>query len=400
MVSCVSPAAGDAPDAALVTRCGDGICGLEESVGLCPSDCSPTEQVDILFVVDNSASMAPEQELLRAQLGALLKSMRSSTGALPDVHVGVVSTDVGAGAHPIAACDGPTGDGGALLVSHCAQPEVAPYLVDAAPRGCVLSRRPDATCEAYDCGEGACPEGQLVTDPATGCPRCRNFTGETLDSVFGCMVDLGTSGCGFEQPLESMRLALDANPVNHGFLRSGSVLVVLFVTDEDDCSARAGARIFDPAQTDMASELGPLTSFRCFEQSVVCDVNDRLAVGPRGACRLREDEGSLLVPVAEYVSFLRGLRDPGRLIVAAVAGPWDGTGVVVTRDPNGHPMVQPVCGVQGGGPVVPGFRLSSFVSRLHPSGAQPPWTYGSLCEAESFDRVLTQVGSRVTAVLQ
>jgi len=57
-----------------------------------------------------------------------------------------------------------------------------------------------------------------------------------------CLGALGSAGCGYEQPLEAALLALQgANP---GFLRNDeydglSLVAILLVTDEDDCSLQS-----------------------------------------------------------------------------------------------------------------------------------------------------------------
>jgi hypothetical protein len=55
--------------------------------------------------------------------------------------------------------------------------------------------------------------------------------------AFSCIAQLGPDGCGYEQSLEAMYRALDP-AVNPGFIRDDAALAVLFITDEDDCSAR------------------------------------------------------------------------------------------------------------------------------------------------------------------
>ena len=56
---------------------------------------SSERDVDILFVIDNSGSMEDEQENLRLNFSALMESLRGMNGGLPNVHVGVASTDLG-----------------------------------------------------------------------------------------------------------------------------------------------------------------------------------------------------------------------------------------------------------------------------------------------------------------
>ena len=93
----------------------------------------------------------------------------------------------------------------------------------------------------------------------------------------GCVAVLGTGGCEYEQPLEASLAALtrQAEPgmPNEGFLRNDSLLAIIYVTDEDDCSA-SNPQLYDNTQTDINSTLGPLTSYRCFEFGITCDVNE------------------------------------------------------------------------------------------------------------------------------
>ena len=74
-----------------------------------------------------------------------------------------------------------------------------------------------------------------------------------------------------EQHLEGMRRALDGtNAENNGFLRDSAHLAVIFIADEDDCSATSGA-LFDPTQDSVTDPLGPRTSVRCAEFGYECD---------------------------------------------------------------------------------------------------------------------------------
>ena len=119
---------------------------------------------------------------------------------------------------------------------------------------------------------------------------------------FECISTLGTGGCGFEQQLESSFAAVTYQSAdgmaNEGFLREDSILAVVYVTDEDDCSA-ANAEMYNPSRDDY----GPL--------------NVRCALNPEE-----------LHPISRYVEALEGLR-PGAeelIVVAVIAGiPIDGT---------------------------------------------------------------------------
>jgi hypothetical protein len=62
--------------------------------------------VDILFVIDNSGSMDEEQASLAANFPVFIERLETIEGGLPNVHLGVVSSDVGAGPFSISMCDG------------------------------------------------------------------------------------------------------------------------------------------------------------------------------------------------------------------------------------------------------------------------------------------------------
>ncbi len=147
------------------------------------------DKLDLLFVIDNSGSMCEEQASLRANLARYVTTLQNQMGFLPDLHIAVATTDLGTmGGHSLGGpggCDG-FGDGGALQSA-----------------GLTLAG------------------GNFLSDVAApdGTSRVRNYDG-TLAEAFDLLADVGTSGCGFEAPLESMRRALDGSiPANAGLLR-------------------------------------------------------------------------------------------------------------------------------------------------------------------------------------
>src|SRR5688572_23830717 len=56
------------------------------------------DQVDILFMVDDSGSMAPKQQALRTRFPDLIKVLDSfaATGNKASYHIGVITSDIGA----------------------------------------------------------------------------------------------------------------------------------------------------------------------------------------------------------------------------------------------------------------------------------------------------------------
>lgn len=353
--------------------CPDGRCDLGENPGLCPQDCPHTDKLDVLLVIDNSICMANEQEILSQSINVLTHRLAGLLGEPPDLHLGVTTTDLGTAPHEITYCDRP--HGGALLTSYCALGAEG-YIVDLKPSGCSATRDLTGRCQDHTCEIAHCahaPGTQLVTG-SDGCPRCRNFL-QDLSSALSCIVNVGIPGCGFEQPLEAMRLALDDHPDNVGFLREDSLLAIAIVTDEDDCSA-ASPDLFGPE----SPELGPQIDFRCFHQGVTCDVNGLLERGPRHYCSPREDEGSLLHPIDRYVSFLRDLRSPGRLLFTTLAGPVGYGTVTVGDDEYGQPRLGLVCQANEQ-PALPGIRLHAVASKLN-APADLRWAFGRVCGHE------------------
>jgi hypothetical protein len=240
------------------------------------------------------------------------------------------------------------------------------------------------------------PSTTFVEDPETGCPRCRNYAGESLEDAFACIASLGTLGCGFEQPLEAMVKALDdANAHNAGFLRESAYLGVILLTDEDDCSA-SNPQLFDTSQTDISSTLGPLTSYRCFEFGIRCDINERTTLGPRTQCEPRDDAAALLHPVSRYVDFLQSLKKPHQLTVAAIAGPVFNQSVEVGLDEFSQPEVQHSCNTERGG-AVPGIRLETFIQAFN-TETDLEWAYTSIC-SQTFADALTGIGRKIRAAL-
>jgi hypothetical protein len=251
----------------------------------------------------------------------------------------VVSTDLGAPGSGSARCTG-AGDDAVLLTSGC----------------------PDI-------------DGNFLIDEDGDPDRVTNFSGALADNL-GCMIRLGTDGCGFEQPLEAARRALSDQPANAGFLRDDALLAVVLLTDEDDCST-SDATMFTGAPDDpVGSELGPLSSFRCFDFGVRCRESGR-DPGPRTDCQPRDDS-PYLFPVGGYVSFLRGLKpDPSDVLVAAIAGDPEPVEVTLTDlDKDGtddEPLLADSCESDTGS-AVPAIRIRGLLD-----GFAARSTFGSIC---------------------
>ena len=287
--------------------------------------------LDILFLVDNSGSMAEEQANLTANFPTFIGRLSQIEGGLPDVHIGVISSNVGTGGVNIGGCSSasrPQGDDGNLLTNACAG-----------------------------------LTGQYISDiKQTDGSRMTNYSGD-LATLFTCMAQLGTSGCGFEQQLESIKRALSPGK-NPGFLRQDAYLAIVIITDEDDCSAQPGGALFGDPNGNISSPLGPRTSFRCHEFGVACDNDSNpRSFGPRTGCEPRTGS-QYMQDVAPYVQFIKDLKDNDRnIIVAGIIGNVDEQGTMsVVPDPDDatRPAVAPSCS-SSSGVAFPAFRIKSFL---------------------------------------
>jgi hypothetical protein len=251
------------------------------------------DKLDLLIVVDDSESMKDEQISLAANFPIMIDRLQSQAG-LPDIHVGIVSTDMGADPR-IPDCGPDDSDDGELQSAFTNDP--------AFPQ----------------CSGGSLAlDGTFIRDaPSATGGRITNYSGD-LAGVFACMAVLGIDGCGFEQPLEAMRRAFE-NPLNAGFLREDAALAVIVLSDEDDCSAFDQA-MYDPTITGKETTLGPLDSFRCFEFGVECTPDEPRLLGAKYECKPRENS-RYMYAVEDYVNYLRGLKaDPQQIVVAGIVG--------------------------------------------------------------------------------
>lgn len=258
-------------------------------------------KADLLFVVDNSGTMREEQMALRAELPKLIETLTSGKRfdgdpnpfqAVEDLHLAVVSTDMGlANVDGIIGCEGLGEDG-------------------------VMRDPRQMGCSSDDTG------GRFLSyRPSEQSPA-------EIATAFGCLADLGTDGCGFEQQLESSLKALwpaadqsipfvttadglGAEPhgdrENKGFLREDSLLGIVLVTDENDCSS-ADTSHFTP----MAS-LNPTDPNYNVDLNLRCFRNKQNLYGP-----VAGDPNKM----ARYVKGYKALREGNEnlVIFGAIAG--------------------------------------------------------------------------------
>jgi hypothetical protein len=325
--------------------------------------------IDILFIIDDSPSMNDKQANLQANFGNFIDVLQTIPGGLPNVHIGVATSDVGStgqnGPGPqvgsgTGSCSG-AGKAGTLQLGMATGAVTGLYISDVQPQ--------DQTA-----------------------PRAINYDSTmTLAQVFGLMARVGAKGCGFEQHIEAAKRALSpTNPANQGaapFLRASAYLAIIFIADEDDCSLKDANGFFGPE----SAALGALQSFRCTRFGVTCDTGgaDPTAMNQVGAKDLchPNDNSTFLAKVADYAAFFKALKaDPQSVIVAGIIGtstPFQ----VELRAPQGSttqiPALAHSCNYQGAtGPEVADpptriqFLLDQFPGRS---------TFTTICQQNLTD---------------
>lgn len=188
--------------------------------------------LDILVVVDNSGSMAEEQANLAAHFDGLLNSLQAKYGAL-DLRIGVTTTDNGN-----VLCSGTSPEAGSLQLSSCRTRSQQFTNVQ-------------GTENQFDVGCAAqCPEGvNFLPDEferpwIEHSPEGSNLPdGLDLATALACALPQGIHGCGFESTLEGVakgiQRAMSPGEHQYGFLRDDASLLVVVLTDEEDCSMNA-----------------------------------------------------------------------------------------------------------------------------------------------------------------
>ncbi|MEW6431925.1 MAG: hypothetical protein AB1730_10500 [Myxococcota bacterium] len=157
----------------------------------------PVRQVDILWVVDSSGSMAPKQARLAANFQGFINQLVSADPPI-DFHIAVTSTDTDAAAN---------------------RGKLRPWTISGFTEDFIA-------CAPTAQGGVSCNTGPDVMSAV---------------AAFGQMSQVGITGSAQERGLYAAYLAL-TNPLNHStpavtrFVRPEAALYVVVVSDEDDAS--------------------------------------------------------------------------------------------------------------------------------------------------------------------
>ena len=348
---------------------GDGGAPTSEHIDV---PATANRDLDLLFVIDDSPSMADKQQNLADNFPNLISDLNQVTGGLPNLHLGVVTSDLGT-----TAADG----------------QIGPAIGNG-PSSCSGSGK-GGKLQVGQVSAGVL-NGTFISDvDGGGGLRTKNYTGN-LSDVFAAMAHVGDTGCGFEQHLQAAKVAL-APGTNTGFLRSSAILAIVILGDEDDCSAQH-ISLFSTA----LNPLGPLSSFRCTRFGVTCDQggatpDDMNTPGAKTGCH-SNDSNAQLTSAGDYVEFFKGLKaDPSQVIVAAIAGTPTPVSTELDVPPGGGaavPTLAHSCNftdASGLSVADPAVRIKQVVDAFPGRGA-----FSTICQQNLSDPLLT-VGEQIRA---
>jgi hypothetical protein len=220
--------------------------------GLLPSPfqlaVAPNRMLDMVFMIDNSPSMALKQAKLKAQFPKLIDALKDpSDGSLPDLRIAIIDSDLGSGGGYSSGSCGPKTllDGSTSVYGDLGKFQMV------GAQSCGVT---DTNAKWLEYSKGVAV----------------NYTGD-IDAVFSCLAgNLGTAGCGLEHSLQSFEFALVAggvgNTVQQQMLRPSAYLGLVMLTDEDDCSAATNDGLFGD-KVDLRNEAA---SLRCGTRSHAC----------------------------------------------------------------------------------------------------------------------------------
>ncbi|MBW2460417.1 MAG: hypothetical protein JRH11_02140 [Deltaproteobacteria bacterium] len=347
--------------------------------GVC--DAGPIEpglelMVDMLFVVDSSGSMSEEQRALAREFPRMVRMLatgdvdedgRPEFEPVTDLRVAVITTELATGDIDVPGCTPSRLDGDdGILRRHG-------YFWR---EECVRDYPPFLEFHA-----GAAGAERFVHD-------------------FSCVAQVGTTGCGYEQPLEAALKALTPSTSditfldgtghrdgeNAGFVRDDAILAVLVITDEDDCS------VADPGLFDLESERYPYDpmapSPRCFAYPEALTSTDRYIEGFQ---RFKEGD-----PDSFFFAAITGV--PPDMVAEPASIDYDALRadprMQLRLDPSNPERLAAACDVVGIGYAEPAIRILGVAEGLGDSA-----TVRSICDA-TFTEALTGITAQLGRVIR
>jgi hypothetical protein len=210
----------------------------------------PIRKLDLVFMIDNSPGMAGKVAKMTAQLPKLFAALKDpDTGLYPDLRIAILDSDLGTGGAYSSGSCGPNSSNGSSLYGDVGN----------------FQMRSASSC-------GVTSSDALWIEYTKGSPV--NFTGDVAQVLSCLATNVGTMGCGYEHSLQAFEFAFVTQSLHQGpyskqneFLRPEAYLGLVFVTDEDDCSAATNDGLFG----DKAELGGESASLRCASRAHRCD---------------------------------------------------------------------------------------------------------------------------------
>ncbi|MEM1009256.1 MAG: vWA domain-containing protein, partial [Myxococcota bacterium] len=208
-------------------------------------------KVDILFVIDNSGTMTEEQAKLRNNFKSFIEDLVDSS--VSDFQIGIITPDMD----------------------------------NENQKGKLIAKGQNAKILSL-----------------------KNLTSDSMIKAFTENADVGSNGAPYEKHFEAIQAALSPQMLgpggaNEGFLRRGSLLAIIIVSDEDDCSHDGE---LDENKFSETCFTPPGINFRDLDGKV------------------QNEEGQMdhLVPVDTFANFLKNLKTQGlvsKVLVSGIIGP-------------------------------------------------------------------------------
>ncbi|PRQ08444.1 hypothetical protein [Enhygromyxa salina] len=392
------------------------LCGDEFRLEIQPQ-LSHSRNVDILFVIDNTATMAQAQVLLNDAIAELFTRLDA---AQANYRIAFTTTDSG---NPWCPPGATTPEAGNFVLSSCTTrlDEFSNAALDLDVRDLACSDQ----CSLLSDDLAISPTTTAVDDtpaPRRWIERVEGVSNlpSTTDPVdaFRCFAPQGINGCGFESPLESMYLALiraqtPDEPGNYGFMRADAVLAVVVLSDEADCSYnKSFAEIFEQDGnkvfwSDPAAQFP--SSAVCWNAGVSCTGDPSGYDGCEPTNKdingeISSDSQAVLHPLSRYVGLLKGLEqqkqelDAENELILAVIGGVEGAGenwsVNYAEASDAEYQLDygigPGCTGADGQAAVPPVRMRALAEAIDPLGLY------SICD-DDFSATLADLGERITA---
>ncbi len=218
---------------------------LDDTLLVTAIDITPrigSSAVDVLWVIDNSGSMSEEQEELGDRFDEFVGALADLEA---DFHMAVITTDIE--------------DGGLF--------QIRPGRVKST--GCTARSPELAYCDNLRLDDRFLDAASYQETAADGSVQLRT---DDLAADFRCLATVGDCGGQFERGLTSLDVSLSdelRRGSNAGFLRDDAFLLVIFLTDEEDCSNLPGVRVNSEADCYVAETASTMVPVQGIFDSLV-----------------------------------------------------------------------------------------------------------------------------------